>query len=100
MGIASGPALLGPSRFRGASHTRMTYTASGPVTILASRLCGLAAGGDILVSSRTAELAGDLWPLHPRGRRRLKGLDEPVEVYSPLPPSGPERPLPALGEEM
>jgi class 3 adenylate cyclase len=99
-GIASGVALLGPSRYRGASHTRMTYTASGPVTNLAARLCDLATGGDILVSGETRRLAGGLWSLHPRGAHRLKGLEKPVGVYSPLPPDRPAAELPALGEEM
>jgi hypothetical protein len=38
MGINSGSALVGLTRFKGSLDTRMTYTATGPVTNLAARL--------------------------------------------------------------
>lgn len=81
MGINSGIALLGLSRFKGALAERMTYTASGQVTNLAARLAGLAKGGEILVGEETRNRILRLWPLKERGEHRLKGLDEPVIVY-------------------
>ena len=45
MGINSGTALLGLSRFKGLLETRMTYTATGQVTNIAARLADLAKGG-------------------------------------------------------
>lgn len=84
MGINSGSALVGMSRFRGALAERMTYTASGQVTNLAARLAGLAAGGEILIGEETRRPIQGMWPLKERGMQRLKGLDEPVAVYEIL----------------
>ena len=84
MGINTGKALVGMTRMRGTLDTRMTYTASGPVTNLAARLAEYAQNGDILIGSRTAGLVQKRWPLHDRGNIRIKGIDKPVHVYSPL----------------
>jgi class 3 adenylate cyclase len=81
MGINSGNALLGLSRFRGALAERMTYTASGRVTNLAARIADLAKGGEILVGGETRKRIQGLWPLKKRGGHRIKGFDEPVYVY-------------------
>lgn len=82
IGINSGQALLGMTRFTGALETRMTYTASGPVTNLASRLASYARGGDILIGEETKDLIAGLWPIYDRGKVQLKGIDEPVRIYS------------------
>jgi class 3 adenylate cyclase len=84
MGINSGIALVGMTRFKGSLGTRMTYTASGPVTNLAARLAAEAKGGDILIGEDTKALIEGLWPTHDRGLRILKGIEEPVRVYSLL----------------
>jgi len=84
MGINSGKALLGLTRFEGALDTRMTYTASGPVTNLAARLASHAEGGDILIGEETKEMINGLWPIHERGEVTLKGMDEPIKIYSLL----------------
>ena len=82
IGINSGQALLGMTRFRGALETRMTYTASGPVTNLASRLASHARGGDILIGEETKGLIEGLWPIYDRGKSQLKGIEEPLMIYS------------------
>jgi class 3 adenylate cyclase len=82
MGINSGLALVGMTRFKGALGTRMTYTASGPVTNLAARLAGLAKGGDILISQETRNLIEGLWPVYDRGLARLKNIERPQRVFS------------------
>jgi class 3 adenylate cyclase len=84
MGINSGTALVGMTRFKGAVGTRMTYTASGPVTNLAARLAGHARQGDILISEKTRELVEGLWPLYRRETASLKGIEEPVKIASLL----------------
>ena len=56
MGINAGTALVGMTKFKGSIGTRMTYTASGPVTNLAARLASHAKGGDILISEETKRL--------------------------------------------
>lgn len=84
MGINSGEALLGMTQFSGALDTRMTYTASGPVTNLAARLGSQAKGGDILIGEKTMELIDGLIPIYERDVVELKGIKEPQKVYSLL----------------
>ncbi len=88
MGINSGSALVGMTRFKGSMSTRMTYTATGRVTNIAARLSDLAKRGDILIGEETARLIEGLWPVFDRGKVTLKGIDEPLQVYS-LRPSSP-----------
>ena len=82
MGINSGKALVGMTRFKGALDTRMTYTASGPVTNIAARLADLAVGGDILIGGVTNDLIKDIWPTFDMGQKRLKGMEKPLRVFS------------------
>ena len=84
MGINSGKALLGLTRFKGALNTRMTYTATGPVTNLAARLASHAEGGDILIGEETRKMINGLWPIYDRGEVMLKGMDKPIRIYSLL----------------
>jgi class 3 adenylate cyclase len=82
MGINSGVALVGMTKFKGSLGTRMTYTASGPVTNLAARLASHAKGGEILLGEETAKLIEGLWPVCEKGTAHLKGIDEPVRIFS------------------
>ena len=84
MGIHCGTALVGMTRFKGSVDTRMTYTASGNVTILAARLAAAAKEGDILIADETRNLIKGLWPVFDRGRKVLKGIEKPVHIYSLL----------------
>lgn len=82
IGINSGTALVGMSKFSGALNTRMTYTASGSVTNVAARLSDCARGGDILVGAGTRDLVKDIWPVFDAGKISLKGMDGPIQAYS------------------
>ena len=84
IGINSGVALLGMTVFKGTLETRMTYTASGPVTNLAARLADHAQGGDILIGEETRRMIDGLWPVHDMGLVSLKGINEPQRIYSLL----------------
>ncbi len=84
MGINSGKALVGMTRFRGSLDTRMTYTATGPVTNIAARLASYATGGDILIGWETKKLILGLWPIYDKGMAQLKGIEEPVRLFSLL----------------
>jgi len=84
IGINSGVALLGMTTFKGSLDTRMTYTASGPVTNLAARLADYATGGDILIGEATKEMIDGLWPIFDRGPAHIKGIDAPQQIYSLL----------------
>ena len=87
MGISSGTALVGMTRFKGMLDTRMTFTASGSVTNIAARLSDHATGGDILISRATKDLIEGLWPVYDRGKAKMKGISEPIQVYSLLKPA-------------
>ncbi|MCK9518825.1 MAG: adenylate/guanylate cyclase domain-containing protein [Dehalococcoidia bacterium] len=55
----------------------------GTAVITASRIAGLAEGSEILVSGVVADLVeGQGFELCDRGRVRLRGFDDPVQVYS------------------
>jgi class 3 adenylate cyclase len=82
MGINSGIALVGLSRFKGLLDTRMTYTATGQVTNIAARLADYAKGGDILIGEQTRSLIEGYWPTYDRGCAVLKGIDKPLKIYS------------------
>ena len=86
IGINSGSALVGMTRFTGTLDARMTYTATGSVTNIAARLSDAAKGGDILIGEETMRMIKGLWPLHDRGAVPLKGLTAPIQVFSLLRP--------------
>jgi class 3 adenylate cyclase len=81
MGINSGTALVGSTRFEGARGARWTFTASGPITNLAARLAALAKPGDILLGPETAQRVGERYPLQRLAPEQLKNIATPVEVY-------------------
>jgi class 3 adenylate cyclase len=78
VGIAQGYATIGAIGFEG----RLDYGAIGTVTNLAARLCGEAAGGQILISSRVAAAVEPLIDAEEVGALPLKGLARPVPTLS------------------
>lgn len=80
-GISSGEVYIGPTKMRGTGGDRWTFTASGPVTIMASRLSDRAQGGQILVGKETARRIKDYLPLVRLGEVRLKNFKDSFEVY-------------------
>ena len=66
----------------------------GVAAIEASRLCAEAAGGTVLVSGTTVQLARGrvAHELHPLGERRLRGFDVPIEVFELAPPKDDDVP--------
>jgi len=82
MGLAKGPAIVGRIGYEG----RSDYTAIGNVVNLASRICGAAEDGQILMDAAVAAEIGDELPLVPLGSRMLRGLTEAVSVFSVRPP--------------
>jgi len=84
IGVNSGVALVGSTRFQGARGARWTFTASGPVTNLAARLAAAARTGQILAGPETVRRLADRFWLEPLGRESLKNIVEPVEIHSIL----------------
>jgi len=81
MGLNSGTALVGSTRFEGARGSRWTFTASGPVTNLAARLSATAEAGQILVGPETARRLRERCPLELVKRERLKNMGTATEIY-------------------
>jgi class 3 adenylate cyclase len=104
MGLNSGVALVGSTRFEGVRGARWTFTASGAVTNLASRLADLAKPGEILIGPETARRLGERYRLRRLGREHLKNINVPVEVYClgghlPSPRPGAEPPACATDDQ-
>jgi class 3 adenylate cyclase len=78
MGIAHGYATLGRVGFKG----RFDYSAIGTVVNLASRLCGEAKSGEILVDTRVQAAVEALAEVEPAGELPLKGLQRPVRAFN------------------
>ena len=80
VGVASGFVTAGVI----GAASRLEYTAVGPAVNLASRLCGEAAHGEILVDSRTHELLAEghrAQSLHLGQALQLKGFPQPVQSF-------------------
>jgi guanylate cyclase len=80
MGICSGEVYLGSTKMKGSGGDRWTFTASGPVTIVAARLSDYAKGGQILIGEETVRRIGNEFPLKHLGKVQLKNFRDPVEV--------------------
>src|SRR5271170_2090748 len=78
VGIATGEATVGRIGWEG----RIDYTAIGRVVNLASRLCSTAADGQVIVDPATAEALGDALAIEPLGEKVMKGIAQPVPVFS------------------
>ena len=86
MGLNSGLALVGSTRFEGAQGTRWTFTASGPVTNLAARLAATAKAGQLLVGAETVRRLDQRYHVERLGREHLKNLAQAVDIYRVLGP--------------
>jgi class 3 adenylate cyclase len=80
VGIAQGYATIGAIGFEG----RWDYGAIGTVTNLASRLCGEANPGQILISQRLLAGVEELIEVEKVGEVSLKGFHRPVTAYNIL----------------
>lgn len=83
IGINSGIASVGMTRFKGRSGMRMTFTATGSATNLASRIARAATNGEILMGAETARRVENRFPIHAKGVMTFKNVKEPVPVFSP-----------------
>lgn len=80
VGIAQGYATIGGIGFEG----RWDYGAIGTVTNLASRLCGEAKPGQILVSKRLLGMMENQLEVESVGELTLKGFHRPITAYNVL----------------
>jgi class 3 adenylate cyclase len=87
IGLNSGLALVGSTRFESLRGIRWTFSASGPVTNLAARLAASAESGQLLVGPETVRRLGERYRLERLGHELLQDLGEAVEVCRVLGPS-------------
>lgn len=76
IGLAVGEAIAGLM----GSQDRLSYTVVGERVNLASRLCGAAGPGEVIIDAHTREQVGVHLQVEPRDPIRLKGFSEPVEI--------------------
>ncbi len=80
IGLAQGYATIGAIGF----EARREYGAIGPVNILASRLCGEAKSGQILLPQRLLGMIEHLVDVEYVGELVLKGFHRPIKAYNVL----------------
>ena len=77
IGIATGDVILGSIGGEG----RLDYTAIGAHVNLASRLCGQAAGREILIAASTYDDVRDLVAAEPLTPMAIRGFHDAVQIY-------------------
>jgi class 3 adenylate cyclase/tetratricopeptide (TPR) repeat protein len=85
IGLNSGRVVVGKI----GDDLRMDYTAQGDTVNLASRLQALAEAGSVAMSGTTQRLVADTVESLSLGAHKVKGREEPVEVFRPLRLRGP-----------
>jgi class 3 adenylate cyclase/tetratricopeptide (TPR) repeat protein len=78
IGVATGPVFAGAL----GSPARREYTVLGATVNLAARLTEAAAPGQILLDSATTERAAAPFRLRPQPARKIRGLADPIPVWS------------------
>lgn len=81
MGINSGQAFVGATKFETYSGSRWTYTARGSLTNMASRIGAQATGGSIYLSKTTANRIKGFFSPVSIGKFKLKNVSEEVEIF-------------------
>jgi class 3 adenylate cyclase/predicted ATPase len=77
-GIATGPVVVGET---GAGDASVPKLAVGETPNLAARVQGLAGPDDIVIAPSTHRLVGGAFDYEDLGKRALKGIVEPVQVW-------------------
>jgi adenylate cyclase len=78
IGIHTGPLISG---YVGSSKS-LSYTVIGDTVNTSARLCGIAAGGQIIISEATAEALGGRFALDPLPDAALKGKEKPLRIFA------------------
>jgi adenylate cyclase len=77
VGVATGPVVAGNI----GTERYLQFATIGDATNVASRICGVARDGEILVDARSAARLGDGFSLEPLDPVAVKGKAEPLELF-------------------
>ena len=77
IGVTAGEAIMGNL----GSVNRMEFTLIGDTVNMASRLCGVAKHGQVLVNEEMAKAAGDFFMFTPLPPMKIKGKEEMQTPY-------------------
>jgi adenylate cyclase len=78
IGIHTGSLISG---YVGSSKS-LSYTVIGDTVNVSARLCGIASGGQIIVSEATAQALGGRFMLDPLPDATLKGKERPMRIFA------------------
>ena len=81
MGVNSGKAYVGSTKMKSLTGERWTYTASGLVTVLASRIGALSDGSRLYVGPETYQCVENSYDCEFLGRREVKNVKDPIPIY-------------------
>jgi len=81
LGINTGEAFVGTTRMQSITGDRLTYTATGVVTVLAARIGSISENTQLLIGPDTYALVQDEFECDFVGERTLKNISEPIPVY-------------------
>jgi len=81
LGVNTGKALVGCTRISSPAGDRYTYTASGMVTVLASRIAALSSNSELYCGGDTMELVSDICVGVSLGARKVKNVEEEVHLF-------------------
>ena len=104
IGINSGVASVGANKFESpGGSARWTFTASGLVTNISSRIGSIATSGRIFIGEETRRRVGDQYALVDMGTHLLKNISDSIQIYQVIPvgvvfPKGTFDPVDAMGE--
>jgi hypothetical protein len=93
VGIATGLVVVGDLIGSGASQEQAIV---GETPNLAARLQGVAEPNSVIIAESTRKLLGNLFELADLGAQELKGITEPVKVWTALRPASVESRFDAL----
>jgi class 3 adenylate cyclase/putative methionine-R-sulfoxide reductase with GAF domain len=81
MGINSGKAYVGTTRMMSVTGERLTYTASGLVTVIAARIGELSENTSLFIGPETYSMIRDIYPCDFIGDCRLKNISERISIF-------------------